>query len=423
MKGAAPRAFWIAVALAVLVSFGLDLANTMAGGAIDLRNRITGVRLLEAGINPYTYKWHYGEPDIYCDVYNNPQLPVSKTTASPALLLLHAPFAALPYRVAQFAWLLAQWMLVLGTGWLWLRACTADWQRAAVALLFAAFTFTAAWRLHAERGQAYVLLAFIFAAWLVLTRDGRWSQHWTVGLIAGLLIALRPTFAVLVPFVALHRRAQLLGIALGVLAGVGAPVLLHEPCWSEYAAAMQVNSQLYRGDVNPPPGPQHYRALTEGTSTHLLGHYAVIPYADFSAFALLKWLGVERDWLGDEPWPAWPVLLVLAVGFGLWLALIFRRSPESLLAGLAAWIFLADFFLPAYRDTYNDVLALDFAAAGLVLATRLPWAVWPWVIALPFGLLVYVLAPEQVTLINFPTALLAVSAAMFLFRNGTDATK
>src|SRR5476651_783636 len=122
MKGIMPVLGWVMVGLALLVSFGIDFSNTAQGGAIDLRNRITGLRLLEAGIDAYHYKWREGEPAAYADVYNNPKLPVSKTTATPALLMLHLPLAALPYRLAQFLWLFAQWLLLLGTGWLWLRA-------------------------------------------------------------------------------------------------------------------------------------------------------------------------------------------------------------------------------------------------------------------------------------------------------------
>jgi hypothetical protein len=414
MKGATPVAFWLAIAVALLVSFGIDLANTAAGGAIDLRNRITGVRLLEAGINPYTYKWQYGDPDIYCDVYNNPHLPVSKTTASPALLLVHAPLAALPYRMGEFTWLVLQWLLLLGAGWLWLRLSQADWQRIGIAILFAAFTFTAAWRLHAERGQSYVLLAFVFAAWLAVTLSRTWCRHWAVGIIAGILIAFRPTFALLVPFLALHRRAQLIGLALGLLVAASAPILVHPACWNEYYAAMQQNSELYRNDVNPRPGQQHYPGTLEGTSTDLLATFAIIPYADFSAFAWLRWAGVEQQWLGDKAWPAWPLLLVIAVAFGIWLTLTARRAPEGLLAGLAAWMFLADFFLPAYRDNYNDVLILDVVAVGLVTAAKIPWAIWPCAIALPFGLLDYLVAPVQVAAINFPTALLTIAAVMFV---------
>jgi hypothetical protein len=186
---------------------------------------------------------------------------------------------------------------------------------------------------------------------------------------------------------------------------------------------MQINSELYRDGIDPRPGPQHYPAEIEGTSTRLLGKFAVIPYADFSAFALLKDLGVDHDWLGDEAWPVWPFALAVALGFALWLVLTFRRAPESLLAGLAAWIFLADLFLPAYRNSYNDVLMLDVVAAGVVLALRIPWAFWPGALALPVGLLVYLVAPEAPELINLPTALFAVAAVMFLFdRNGTYGT-
>jgi hypothetical protein len=410
------KGFWIAVTLALVVSFGLDFANTLSGGAIDLRNRITGVRLLERGIDPYTYKWSYGEPAEFLDVYNNPKLPVSKTTATPALLLLHAPFAALPYRAAEFIWLLAQWLMLLGAGRLWLRACRADWQRMMIAIFLTGFTYTAAWRLHAERGQAYVLLAFIFAAWLALTLDRTWGRHWAVGLLAGLLVALRPPFLLLMPFLALHRRAQLIGGAAGLILAVVAPMLVHPPCWSEYTAAMQANSTIYRDDFNPRPGPQRYPAETEGTSTRLLGHYAAIPYADFSVFALLRASDAGRDPLTGEAWPAWPFLLVVAVGVALWLAVTFRRAPETLLAGLAAWIFLADLFLPAYRDSYNDVLIFDVVAAGIAVTARgkIPWPLRPCVAALPAGLLVYVFAPEQPALINFPTALFTVSAALFV---------
>src|SRR5260370_20353914 len=108
MKGTLPTMGWVIMGLALLVSFGMDFANTSQGGAIDLRNRITGARLLEHGIDTYRYKWRAGEPPEYCDVYNNPKLPVSKTTATPALLLLHLPLAALPYRLGQFLWFFAQ---------------------------------------------------------------------------------------------------------------------------------------------------------------------------------------------------------------------------------------------------------------------------------------------------------------------------
>jgi Na+/proline symporter len=183
---------------------------------------------------------------------------------------------------------------------------------------------------------------------------------------------------------------------------------------------MQLNSDVYRDGNNPRPGKQHYPAEIEGMSTLLMGKFAVIPYADFSVFALLRAVGVDHDWLGNQAWPAWPIFLAYGVGFVVWLGLTWRRAAEGLLAGIAAWIFLADFFLPAYRNSYNDVLMLDVVAAGIAVAAgvtsagKIPWGIWPCAAALPVGVLVYLAAPEQVALINLPTALLTVGAVMFV---------
>ena len=408
MKGIMPTVGWVVVGLALLVSFGIDFANTAQGGAIDLRNRVTGLRLLENGIDAYHYKWREGEPPEYCDVYNNPKLPVSKTTATPALLMLHLPLAALPYRLAQFLWLFAQWLLLLGTGWLWLRACATSRQRRLVALFVTGFTYTAAWRLHAERGQAYVLLAFLFTCWLTATLDPKRSNGFVAGLIAGFLVALRPPFVLLMPFLALHRRGQLAGTAAGLLLGFGLPLLIHPAGWNDYFSAMQTHSELYRNDIDPRPGPHKYPPLIEGTHTLILGHYAVIPYADFSAHALLRRFGFA-------PFPALPLLLAVAIPFAIWLGLSRGQPAERLLPGLAAWFFIADLFLPAYRDSYNDVLILNVVCLGFVTAKRFPWAAWPCVIALPVGWAVYALTLDQVWLINLPAALFTLGAILFLF--------
>lgn len=416
---------WVALALALLVSFGVDFSNLAQGGAIDLRNRITGVRLLDHGIDAYHYKWHEGEPPEFCDVYNNPKLPVSKTTATPALLMLHLPLAALPYRLAQIFWLVAQWLLLLGTGWLWLRVCATSTARGLVALFVTGFTYTAAWRLHAERGQAYVLPAFLFACWLTTTLDPKRGNGFVAGYIAGFLVALRPPFLLLVPFLALHRRGQLAGAAAGLVLGFALPLLMNPSGWTDYFSAMQTHSELYRNDIDPRPGENRYPATIEGIPTLTLGHYATIPYADFSAFALLKALGLKKDPLSGEAVPAWPLLLAVAAPFALWLWLSRGFAAERLLPGLAAWFFLADLFLPAYRDSYNDVLILDVILAGLAVAARFPWAAWPCVAALPLGWAVYGLVPEQAWVIDLPALFFTLGAILFLFlfNNGARSRK
>jgi hypothetical protein len=192
---------------------------------------------------------------------------------------------------------------------------------------------------------------------------------------------------------------------------------------------MQTHSELYRNEVDPAPGPLHYPARIEGIPTDILGNYVAIPYADFSAYALLKAVGLERSWLGDKAVPAWPLFLVLAALFGGWFWWTRGWVAEALLPGFAAWLFLADFFLPAYRDSYNDVLILSVVFSGLVVAKKFPWAMWPCALALPLGWAVYVFAPEQAWLINVPTALFTLGVILtavrstFLFNNRASSRK
>jgi len=396
----------VLVGLVLLVSFRIDLANTEQGGAVDFRNRITGVRLLEHGIDPYHFIWHEGDPPEYCDLRNNPHLPVSKTTVTPTLLMLYAPLALLPYRSAQFLWLVAQWLLLLGTAWLWLRACTTPLMGWLVTLFITAFTYTQAWRWEAERGQSYMLLAFIFAYWLTTTMDSKRGNGFIAGCVAGFLVALRPPFILFLPFLALHRRGQLIGATAGLLLGFGLPFLINPAGWIDYSSAMQTNSDLYRHGINPKKGPQDFPAMIEGTPTTILSHLNPFPYGDFSAYALFRYLGLP-------PLSGLPLLVIVL--FILWLWLTRGQPAELLLPGLAAWLFLTDLFLPAIRYSYYDVLILNVVLAGIITAKKFPWTAWPCALALPMAWAVYYLSPAPPLLLYLPALFFTLGAVLSLF--------
>ncbi len=408
MKARLPTIAWVSLGLLLLVSLGIDYVNMSQGGAIDLRNRITGIRLMTHQIDAYHYKWTRAEPEEFCDPYNNPLLPVSKTTATPTLLLLHLPLAELRYGDAEVIWFILQWALLLATAALWLTRCSTGLQRLWFAAFVAGFTYTAAWRLHTERGQAYVLLLFLFAGWLVATLDSKTGNRFLTGMLAGFLMALRPPFLLLAPFLALHRRGQLVGAAVGLFLGAGLPLLVYPAGWPHYYTAMEEHSHLYRNDIDPAPGPQVYPPTIEDMPTDTLGNYVAIPYADFSAHAFLRWLGFE-------PFPALPILLAVVAPFGFWLWLARDQKPETLLPGLAAWFFLIDLALPAYRDSYNDVMILNLIALGVLQGASLPRAAWLALLALPVGWIIYLFAPTQAWLIDLPSLLLTLAAVLFLF--------
>jgi hypothetical protein len=408
MKEFTPVWAWVILGVALAISLYVDLSNTMTSGSIDLRNRITGTRTMMADIAPYHYKWHKGEPPEYCDLYNNPTLPVSKVTATPTALLLLVPLAALDYGSAQLLWLFLQWALLLGTAWLWLRRSENFQQWLFIAGSTAGFTYTAAWRLHAERGQAYVLLLFVFAVWLVLTLDSKKGNGFIAGCVAGLLIALRPPLLVLLPFLALHRRGQLLGAAVGLLVSAGIPTLINPAAWPDYFSAMHDYAGIYTSFVEAPFQAQAYPDTIEGIPLDTLAHFAVIPFADYSIFNLLHVMGLDS-------FPNLPVLLAIVVPFGIWLWLTRKIATERLLPALAAWFFLIDLFLPSFRNNYNDVLILNIIALGVLAASRIPWGAWPCLVALPVGWAVYGLTLHPAWMIDAPSFLFTVGAVLFLF--------
>jgi hypothetical protein len=404
-----PRAGLVVLVLALLISFWIDAYNVGQGGAIDLRNRITGARLLAAGIDPYIYKWTRDDPAIYCDPYNNPHMTVSKTTSTPAMLVLSWPWASLTYRSGLFLWFVAQWVLLLGAGWLWWRASGGLLPRIALGIAWAAFTFGDGWRLHAERGQSYILLTFLLAAWLAGTlRAGRgWS--FAAGFAAGLLAVARPPYLLFLPVVAWRRRDQLPGMGVGIALGVLLPMLFLGGAWLDYAHGMQQHGYYYLHALLPRPGPQSFPPIVEYLPTTVLAYYVPIAYADGSVHVLL------RAW-GLEPISGLGVFLAGVLLFAAWVVWTWHRGdlPRRLL-GLAAWAYLLDFFLPAYRNTYNDVLALNFIALGVLVAPRfwLPQAVA--VLGLAAGVYVYIAAPEVAWQIDLPALLFALSAVLYLF--------
>ena len=185
-------------------------------------------------------------------------------------------------------------------------------------------------------------------------------------------------------------------------------MLLNPACWANYASAMHDHSEIYRAgdDVHPPL--QHFPSTIEGIPTDILGFYVPIPYADFSAHAFLRWIGLAPF---SDFWP----LLIVGVIFIIWLWRSRELRIEALLAGIAVWFFVIDLFLPAYRNSYNDVLILNVVALGLMTATKVSRGIWPCLLALVLGLGIYITAPTQAWLINLPTLLFTIGAALFLF--------
>lgn len=407
---------WVALILAAVVSFGIDWQNLAASGSIDLRNRITGVRLLQEGRDPFHYKWHPGEPERFCDPFNNLAVPVSKTTVTPTFLILHLPLGWLPYRATQYLWLIAQWLCLLGIAFFARRILQNPYRFLIAAALITGFTFSAAWRLHAERGQCYVVLALLLTAWITLTRDQSPSpgtQAWA-GTLSGLLIALRPPLLlVLAPFVMLRQPGQSRIALIALVAGAALPLLCDLSCWTDYGKAMQAWSELYRSGVNPRPPAQVFPPAVEGIPIDLIGRFVALPFADSSLFYLLR-----REFKIPSV-PGLPVLALLVILIAAWSWKARRLPTDHLLLGIACWTFLMDFFLPALRNSYNDVLILCAIPLAIALAPR-SVASWLAALALPVSWLILSHPPRNPWLISLPALMFLLFSAWHLARAWLD---
>ena len=409
MRFALPVIAGVALCVLLVISFSADVTNLKEGGSIDFRNRITGARLLVTHRDAYHYKWRMPEPPELCDLYNSLAMPISKVTVTPTLLMLNFPLGAMPYRTAQSVWLITQWLLLLGTAVIWMRAIPSLRLRWLWAAAVVGFTFTVAWRHHTDRGQAYVVMLFLLACWTVITRHSRFGNGIVAGLIVGLLVALRPPLVLLLaPFLLLRRRGQIIGAVIGLALSAGLPLLWSSSCWSDYSSGMQTWSERYRaGAGNPRPTPQPYPAVIEGIPIDVLAHFARIPFADSSLYAVFKSFGILNV-------PALPVTLALVALIGAWFWFSRSQSEEVLLMGIAAWSFLGDFFLPAYRNSYNDAMILNVVALGLIIRTRHSWILLLLLAAWLAGWGVMAMIPHAKLAINLPTLIMIAASVLML---------
>ncbi len=407
-----PAALWAALALIVLAigSFMWDWMVVSTTGSLDYRNRVVGLRLLTDGMDPYHYKWQRGGPETLCDVYENHNLPITKTTVTPAMLLTGWPLELLPYPVSQMLWLLTEWALLAALWWVWFtwpgQTLRSRWWWS---VLVVAFSFTLGWRKHIDNGQAYLLWAVLLSLWQRLSLAG--TRPGLTGLLAGLLLCLRPPLLLVIgPFLLFRRRGQWLGAAVGVVLGLGTPVLLRPGVWQEYGQAMDTWSELHRTYSNPRPGVMPVPATIEGMPVERISAFRLSRAADSSLYAVFRLMKLP-------PMPALPVLGILALACAGWWWWARKSGDAAILGGLAGWVYLTDFFLPAYRYPYDDVMIL-VALALIPLVRRMEKATLTVaVVSIATGIVVACWKPPTQGWVYVPTYAMIALALLMLIRS------
>lgn len=329
--------------------FFLDIRNTTQGGAVDLRNRVTGARVAAERMDPFTFKWSPEKPTEFCDPYNHAGWPYSKTTASPVALAIHAPFNGWNYKSIQWLWFFFQYACLAGGFSAWARG---ESGRGKIwgAIFTTAFCATAVWRLNVDRGQIYVLYAALLpvAAWL---SGGKGKvKAFTGGVAGAFLIGLRPVFfGQFAPPLLQKRWIFFAGAAAGAVLIFFLPKILCGPeIWTHFRTGMEGHARLYLEQAKPVRAPMAYPDSVEGIPIDLLARFARIPFADTSVFKLISFN------LPSKPLLIGWALLMLAAG------IVMMSRPQTsdamLWWAISAWIVIGDFLLPAYRNIYNDIL-------------------------------------------------------------------
>ncbi|MBW2368589.1 MAG: DUF2029 domain-containing protein [Deltaproteobacteria bacterium] len=352
------RSAWWALCLLVLIGCGGDICNTLENGSVDLRNRVVGARLLAAGADPYRYTWQAGEPETFLDpISQRARTPENRVSVSPGALAIYAVFSDFHYRSQQLIWLVLQWAAALGTVFLLANSIPQTMDRRFLIMLIALFFLTGeSWRFHVERGQIYVFYALVLAASYRLDRMRFRFSDFSGGVLMGMGVLLRPTFIfVSIPFLISKRWRVLVGGLCGILLGMMAIApFANLPAWRSYVSGMESIGHFYLRtsgvseglslEEDLPQSVEGMRNLSKAKRFDVspVRLYAVTflapPFARsfllkcgglifILAFSILLW----RCWKPDQPLEtSWIIGITLMMG--------------------------ADFFLPAPRQAYNNII-------------------------------------------------------------------
>jgi hypothetical protein len=406
---------WLVVLLSLVGVFAFVLPRDLAMEKQytgDLRNRVVGARLIHDGHSPYLYKWKAGDGTRYYDPANFDSLRSSNITATPFFHHLLVPLAEWPESRASIAWLLAEYLFILGTLAIALSMASTTRQQWAVLFTAALFLLTAGWKAHIALGQSYICIPFfaMLFLWFLLRatdrRPGRLNPSGSLiylaaaGTAAAFLVLIKPNAVLFfIPFLFLARafsRRQ-------VWACFAPPLLLlawivispHERAlWRDYRAGVteQIKMHQHLKPALQRNEPDPHFAVFEGIDQQAVARLvAQQPLSLFSengnVFVLIEKVFHRRMSLIAMSIAAGTIILLLSI-----LYFLRRRhatpvpagaAPASLSApdraslGHAAIMgfclyMVSDLFSPVYRHQYYTVqwICPLLIAAALFTANR-----------------------------------------------------
>lgn len=349
--------FLILLIYSIIIAFigiSCDTFYTMKYGGIDLRNRVVGTRIMQDGRDPYFTKWDENTPDYYLDGRDYfSSLPVSRCTVTPALLILHAPFASINYKTQQYIWFALQEIMILVT--IYLLAILAKEKYKFILIIGFMFQIGAYfWRFHVANGQIYILYTFLItSAYFVVKSNLNHASFWS-GFILGITAGWRPPILVMsIPFLIQKKWKLIFGGVCGLFVSIFPTLFLGGVnLWKSYFAAMKIIEKFHVGLIEFKLQVHDHFNHVEGVtnsffSADVAGIDTSIQGVLFNKFKIIVLSNI-----------LWSVLLTILIFFSIFL---FKKRIQSVnWDELFYWgtvlLFLSEFFLPSARLSYNNVL-------------------------------------------------------------------
>ncbi len=272
---------------------------------------------------------------------------------SPAILVLHAPFALLPLRIAEVLFFLFSIAVVITIAVVAASAAGMPNRLDVVIAIAAAITFTRAG--HITLFDGYFTFELVLATFLAIHWGGKKPLLAALALV---VVSAKPTYILPLGFLMLARgnlKALVIGAVLSIIAaGVPFAWLAHHEGDGDWGAGVTGLRQQITD------AQEFHRSQEDESPVH--------------SWTRVDLLAVIAKWTAKDP--AETVhLVVMAVLLVVPMLLLNRRrigGEDDGLAGLTGAIILTALLASLYHQSY-DVLLLAPPAAGVLLARLGVW--------------------------------------------------
>ena len=246
----------------LMVSIFEDAQNSKSQ-PFDMRNRITGSRIMKDGGSPYFYIWQPGDTVRYYDIHISPKAVVSQSTATPFYHWITEFFADFPQHKHNVYWFCIQYFLL---GIVCLLAFLSlppphRWKGYIIISVATLFTYTIGWRMHVNAGQMYLLIpALAMVCYYCLLQKRDFLHLLLFGVCAAALVFIRPIAPLLfLPLLFFPKRffSPLLAMSICMLVYVAFVFLqpLQKQNWVDYFKSVQLNIRIHQHEFDTADPP------------------------------------------------------------------------------------------------------------------------------------------------------------------------